>query len=75
MNKCNEKKWYLSKGVLGGIVSLLSLIGGFFGYTVDAESQTVIANSAVITITAITGVIGGITAIIGRVQASQRIGK
>lgn len=63
-----EKKWYVSKSVIGSVVAILALIAGAFGYDVDTESQEQIT-------LALIGVGGGVVAIYGRVKAVKKLTK
>ena len=62
----NEKKWYLSKGVIGGLVAGLATIAGLFGYNVGLEGQEEIT-------TGIVTLVGAGLAIYGRVKAVDKI--
>jgi hypothetical protein len=65
------KNWWQSKGVLGGIVSLIALVVGAFGYSVSPEDQ-----AAVVAVMAVLVSAGGtLVGIIGRVKATKIIGK
>lgn len=63
------KKWYESRGVIGGIIVLAATIGGFFGYTVSAEEQNLLVELILALVTAA----GGIVGICGRVRANKQI--
>lgn len=65
----DTKKWYESRGVIGGIIVLAATIGGFFGYTIDQETQGQLVDMIMAGITAV----GGIVAIWGRVRANKTI--
>lgn len=72
MRRCpmlDEKKWYASKGIWGGVITLLSVILTVLGYQLTPEDQELIVAS----ITAVMGGIGGLLAIWGRVRASKPI--
>jgi hypothetical protein len=69
----DSKPWYASMGIWGGIISAASILGGFFGITVDAETQRVIASEAVALVTAAGTVIGSALAIWGRFRATKTI--
>ncbi len=70
-----EKHWYLSKGVVGGLISLAVIVFGLFkrpemGQAVQAESGNISA-----LIVGVVGIISSITAIVGRVKADSKITK
>jgi uncharacterized membrane protein len=73
-NMTESKPWYASMGVVGGAIAGASAIFGFFGVTIDAETQRVIASEAVALVTAAGTVIGSALAIWGRIRAVKRIG-
>ena len=64
------KAWYKSKGVMGGIVTIMAVVLGTFGYKLAPEDQTQLIEA----VSAIGGVIGGLLSIYGRVTASKSIG-
>lgn len=67
----NEKKWYESKAVWGGIISVASIAGGAFGYTVSDGDQEQLA-------TAFAGAgatFGAVLSIVGRIKATHSIGR
>jgi hypothetical protein len=71
----NETKpWWASRGVWGGIILVLSLIIGAFGYSgLTPEEQTVLGDS-ITNLAAVLGtVIGTILAIWGRIKASKQV--
>ena len=63
------KPWYMSKTIIGAVVTVLALVAGIFGYGIGAEDQAALADYAV----TIGGVVGGLLAIYGRVKASKEI--
>jgi uncharacterized membrane-anchored protein len=63
-----DKAWYMSKGVWGGIIAIGAAVAGAFGYVLDAEAQAGLADAAVV----VAGAVGGVLAIVGRVQASKK---
>jgi len=63
------KKWYLSKGVIGGLVSLLSVIAINWGFDINEDTQGLITNN----ILEITAIIGSVFAIYGRVTATENL--
>lgn len=66
-----NKPWYESKAVIGGIVAVASGIAGVAGIAISPENQEAI----VAAVTAIGSAVGGALAVYGRVKASQPIGK
>jgi len=64
------KAWYKSKGVMGGIVTIMAVALGAFGYQLAPADQTQLIEA----VSAIGGVIGGLLSIYGRVTASKSIG-
>lgn len=63
------KPWYLSKGVWGGLVSLLAAgVAALTAYELDADTQTLI-------VTTLTSVIGAVLSIYGRVAATKTLTK
>tara|TARA_Y100000310_G_C20536370_1_gene741064 strand:- start:797 stop:1021 length:225 start_codon:yes stop_codon:yes gene_type:complete len=69
------KPWYLSKGVVGGLIAGATIIFGLLnrpemGEAVGAESENI---SQIIA--SVVGVIASITAVIGRIKASSKIVK
>jgi hypothetical protein len=64
------KPWYLSKGVIGGAVAVVASIAGLFHYSIAPDDQAQLVEL----ITGIATLLGGGVAIIGRIQASKKIG-
>ncbi len=65
----NVKPWYASVGVIGPLVSILSLIMGAIGYQVSAEDQEAI----VAIISGLISLLGAAFGIYGRVRATHAI--
>ena len=65
----NEKAWYTSKTVWGGLIAVGAAIAGGFGVVVDADTQGQIADLVVVGV----GAVGGLIAIYGRVKAGKII--
>lgn len=65
----DNKKWYESKGVWGGIVAVAAAGASAFGYALDASLQA----SIVDLIVAGAGLVGGALAVWGRISASKVI--
>lgn len=63
------KPWYASKGVWGGLITLIAMVLGVFGYQLSPEEteQTVLA------LTAVGTAIGSLVGIYGRVKAKERL--
>lgn len=66
-----NKPWYASRGVWGGIVTILSLVAGFLGYTVGPEDR----EALIIALSGIGGAVGSVVAVVGRVKATKKITK
>ena len=64
------KKWYMSKGVWGAVITLIAVIAQLFGYQIDPELQ----QQAVSQITTIIAGVGGLVALYGRIKAEKKIG-
>lgn len=65
------KPWYLSRGVIGSIVAIVSGALGALGYGIPVEVE----GQAVDLLVAAGGVIGGGVALWGRLRATRRIGQ
>lgn len=65
----DNKPWWTSRGVWGGLLGALAPLAGVFGYMVAPEDTAIIAAG----IAGVTSSAGGILATIGRIQASKRI--
>ena len=63
------KPWYMSKTIIGAVVTVLALVATAFGYGIGAEDQAALADYAV----SLGGIVGGLLAIYGRVKASKEI--
>jgi len=64
-----QKKWWESKAVVGGLITVCAAIAGGFGIVIDTDTQDQISECVVVAATAI----GGLLAIYGRVKAEQQI--
>lgn len=71
LNMNDSKKWYQSKSVWGGIVALLAVLLGAFGYSIGDGDQSALIDS----LSVIGGAVGSLVAIYGRVKASKRVSK
>lgn len=65
----DTKKWYMSKSVWGGMISVAAAVAGAFGFNIGADEQSILAESAV----AVAGIVGAVVAVVGRVKASKKI--
>ena len=65
----DTKKWYMSKSVWGGMIAVAAAVAGAFGFSIGAEEQSILAESAV----AVAGIVGAVVAVVGRVKASKKI--
>lgn len=63
------KNWYQSKSIWGGIITVLAVLLGAFGYTLTGDDQAALVEI----VSAIVGAIGGLLAIYGRVKASKTV--
>ena len=61
--------WWQSRGVLGGIVSLVSVGLGFAGYTLSETDKELL----IVTAMGIGGMAGSLVAIVGRLKATKKI--
>jgi hypothetical protein len=71
MSETDNKPWYASRGVLGGLVAALAGLASLFGYAVAPADQAALTELAV----GVAAAGGGLLAIIGRVLATKAIGK
>lgn len=68
----NNKPWYLSRGVWGPIIAAASpIVGALFGIDITEAAQGELAAVIVALLTAI----GGLVGVVGRVNATEKIGK
>lgn len=67
----DNKAWWQSKTVWGGLIALAAGILAAFGFTLSPEDQNTLVNIVV----GITGAVGGLIAVVGRVKASKKVGK
>lgn len=66
----NTKQWYQSKTVWGALIAILASILQAAGMNFNAGDQAQMADSLV----AISGAIGGLIALYGRMSAEVRLG-
>lgn len=70
------KKWFESRGVIGGAVAALAGVLGLFGYAVTADEVAALTDATwqfLQLVTAMSSLIGGAWSIIGRIRASKKI--
>lgn len=67
----NTKSIWQSRSVWGGIIAVVAGIGALFGYSLRPEDAQQLVDAGI----AFASLVGGILAIIGRVQATKKIGK
>ncbi len=75
MASTDEKSWYLSKGVWGGIIAAVVGIIGMFGLAMPEGSVDFLTDEVMKIVGAIATIVAGVIAIIGRVKATTRITK
>lgn len=63
------KNWWQSKTIWGGIITVLAVALGAFGYTLSGDDQSALVEI----VSAIGGAVGGLLAIYGRVKASKAV--
>lgn len=64
-----NKAWWQSKAVYGGLVAVAAGVAGVMGYAIDQDAQ----NGIVELLVGIAGGIGGLWAMYGRVKATKKI--
>ena len=69
----DTKKWYLSRGVWGGIIATISGIAGIAGHSVNIEQQTQIVNTIMILAPFGASTMGGLVALYGRLKANHKL--
>ena len=62
----NIKRWYLSKGIIGGVIAALATVASLLGYNVGAEGQAEIT-------TGVIAIAGAGLSIYGRIKATDKI--
>ncbi|MDA0338132.1 MAG: hypothetical protein O2782_23420 [bacterium] len=65
----DEKAWYQSRTVWGGLIAVLAAVAGAFGFSIGGEDQAALVEA----VAAVAGAAGGIVAIWGRVKATKSI--
>ncbi|NTW04570.1 MAG: hypothetical protein HGA27_00445 [Peptococcaceae bacterium] len=66
----DNKKWYKSKAVWGGLIVVASAGANLLGINIDQQAQSEAVNHIV----DIVGALGGLLAIYGRIKANKTIG-
>lgn len=66
-----NKSWWQSKTVWGGIIAFAAGIAGVFGIAVPEAVQGDIAEH----VTALASALGGLIAVYGRIKAERKVGK
>ncbi len=69
------KKWYLSKGVWGAVLTLAGPLLASLGLELDDSTRSYVIEEAVALAGGVTTVVGGILALWGRLSASTPIGR
>lgn len=64
-----DKNWWQSKAVWGGIIAFLAGIAGLFGIVVPEAVQGDLTTH----VTALAGAIGGLIAVYGRIKAERKL--
>lgn len=65
----DNKPWYASKTIIGGIIALIAGAAGALGVAISPEDQEMIIQGVL----AVGSAIGGLLAIYGRIRATGRI--
>ena len=69
----DTKKWYLSRGVWGGIIAAVASIAGIVGHTINIEQQTQIVNTIMVLVPLFASAVGGLMALYGRIKAKHKL--
>jgi len=64
-----NKPWYQSKAVIGGAIAVAAGVAGLFGYAITPEDTAAVTDAIV----AVGAAVGGILAVVGRLQATKKI--
>lgn len=67
------KWWWQSRGVVGPLVAILAVGGGWLGVDVDAATQGYLVDQTVAGLTALGVLAGAVTGIVGRLRATRAI--
>ena len=68
------KKWYKSKTIWGGIITIFSLLLSLKGIQIDEQTRQILIDQLTATASAIGTLIGSLLAIYGRIKAEKKIG-
>lgn len=68
-----SKPWWQSRGIMGPVIAVMSLVAGWFGLDVDHATQAYLADKVVVALTAAGVLAGAVTGIIGRLRATHVI--
>jgi hypothetical protein len=77
MNKTKEwmmessKPWYLSRTVWASLVTVAAAVSGLMGMSIAASDQALLSEALLQIVTAV----GGVIAILGRLSATEKIGR
>ena len=64
-----EKPWYQSRSIWGGIVALAAAIAGLFGIPLDAATHEALT----VALTSAAAAVGAVVAILGRLAAQKTL--
>ena len=67
------KKWYESKTIWGGVITLLAVLLSFLGIQIDEQTKQVLINETTAFASAAAALIGSLLTIYGRIKAEKRI--
>lgn len=67
------KPWWQSRGVVGPIVAILAVAGGWLGVDVDASTQAYVIDQTIAAVSAAGVLVGAVMGIIGRLRAIRAI--
>lgn len=65
----DTKRWWESKGVLGAIIVVVSIVAGQLGYQVAPEDQGALTDQ----VFDMVGIVGALIALIGRLAATKQV--
>lgn len=65
----DQKPWWQSKTVWGGVVAVGAGVAGIWGYSVSPDDQAAIVD----VVAAVTAAFGGGCAIVGRIMATKKV--
>lgn len=68
------KPWWMSRGVVGPLISALAMLATVFGVEIDPETQGYVIDQVVAIGTAAMVIVGAVVGIWGRVKARRPIG-